>query len=71
MGQRYYKNSEGYPDVTAEMAMELAQLRKRKSPGKMRRDKTIKEIHEVCERNGFRLVNRVELQDRTNGRVWR
>lgn len=71
MGQRYYKNSEGYPDVTAEMAIELVEIRRRKSVGKMKRDKTIKEIHEVCKKNGFRLVNRVELQDRSNGRVWR
>lgn len=71
MGQRYYKNSEGYPDVTAEMAIELVEIRRRKSPGKIKLDKTIKEIHEVCKKNGFQLVNRVELQDKSNGRVWK
>lgn len=71
MGQRYYKNSEGYPDVTAEMAMELVEIRRRKSPGKIKCEKTIKEIREVCKKNGFRLVNRVELEDVSNGRVWR
>ena len=70
-GKRYYTNKEKYADVTAGMAMELVEIRQKKSVGKEKHDAVMKEIFEVCKKHGYRVVGRIVLEEKFNGRIWR
>ena len=69
--KRYYVNNEKYADVTAGMALELAVVSRRKSVGKGKHDAVMKEIFEVCKKHGYRVVGRIVLEEKYNGRIWR
>lgn len=59
------KNSEGYSDPTAYEAI------KKVSKEEVRLRRMLHDIHFLCERNGFKIENRIVLVDTTNGKVWR
>ena len=67
MGNHRNKNKEGYDDTTANFSVYRAD----KDIAYKRFKKTMKDLRDICEINGFALEGRVVLRDKTNGRVWR
>ncbi len=64
-----YKNSEGYPDVTAGTAMRTVTNEEKKREGDVQL--LIKMLKYIITLAGFELINRIELKDRETGREYK
>ena len=63
LGQ-YDKNHEGYPDPTAGEAMQNVE-------SEQRAKRLIKIIFELCDVFGFRVNNRIYLEDKRTHKIWK
>lgn len=64
-----WENSEGYPDPTAYDALKV--LSEQQNQDRQRISAVIHTVRCVLDLAGFELINRMELQDKRTGRVYR
>ena len=64
-----WENGEGYPDPTAYAALKV--LSEQQNQDRQRISAVIHTVRCVLDLAGFELINRMELQDKRTGRVYR
>lgn len=64
-----WENGEGYPDPTAYDALKV--LSEQQNQDRQRISAVIHTVRCVLDLAGFELINRMELQDKRTGRVYR